>query len=253
MKNTHRPRDAPIDIIFDIVLRLQGERDDPIPIANVAQQARPMGFTDLQVQEALENWVSLLVFRIDSAAGTVLALRDYIAALALELPSWAGGRTPEAGNAPTPPADVIPTIALLSLFDGSGLARLAVEELLRALGLANRLVQAGFAELQDDLAIAVQAYWQRRANLSRGVAYQRLARDVWDLLRGSPSPFEQFVLRLPQWCLVIIIAGSPCQQLSWAGRYQGRQGLCGPDSVLFSSFPFSSGQRTDYDPTSVYM
>ena len=66
----------PLDIIFDIVLRLQAERDVPVPIASVAQQARPMGFTDLQVQEALENWDNLLVFRIDSAAGTVLALRD---------------------------------------------------------------------------------------------------------------------------------------------------------------------------------
>ena len=74
-----------------------------------------MGFTDLQVQEALENWDSLLVFRIDSAAGTVLALRDYIAALALEQPAWTGGRTLEAGNAPAPPEDVTPTIALLSL------------------------------------------------------------------------------------------------------------------------------------------
>ena len=139
---------------------------------------------------------------------------------------------------------MIPTIALLSLFDGSGLARLAVAELLRALGIADRLVQVGFAELQADF-VAVQAYWQRRANLSRGVAYQRLARDVWDLLRGSPSPLEQFVLRLPQWCLLIIIVGSPCQQLSWAGRYQGRQGLCGPDSVLFFVLPILlGGERT---------
>ena len=47
------------------------------------------------------------------------------------------------------------------------------------------------------------------------------------------TPLSRFAQTLPDGCITIIIAGSPCQQLTYAGRYRGGQGLCGPDSVLF--------------------
>ena len=67
------------------------------------------------------------------------------------------------------------------------------------------------------------------------MSHRRIVSDVWDLLRSSRPAFEDFAQGLPQQCLVLIVAGSPCQQLSRAGRHAGAQGLCGPASVLFFS------------------
>eukprot|EP00974_Lingulodinium_polyedra_P025290 2444504-Lingulodinium_polyedra.AAC.1 len=41
----------------------------------------------------------------------------------------------------------------------------------------------------------------------------------------------------PWGALVPIIGGSPCQQFAQAGRYQGRRGLAGRDSILFYAIP----------------
>ena len=131
--------------------------------------------------------------------------------------------------------------ALLSLFDGTGLARLAVEELLR---LRNgwQLVDAAYAEIEPDLANAVGRAWSARAHRrGGGVAYRHIARDVWDLFRqrggAGSTPLQDFARGLPFGCCVIIVAGSPCQNLTFGGRHQGRQGLCGEASVLFFAVP----------------
>ena len=83
-------------------------------------------------------------------------------------------------------SDEQPKVALISLFDGTGLARVAVE---LAMGdQRDRLVQAGFAELDNGLSMAVQQYWDRRAGLTSCAPYKRLAGYVWDLVRGNPTP-----------------------------------------------------------------
>ena len=42
---------------------------------------------------------------------------------------------------------------------------------------------------------------------------------------------------IPRGSLVLIIGGRPCVQLTFGGPMEGRQGLCGPASVLFYAFP----------------
>ena len=37
--------------------------------------------------------------------------------------------------------------------------------------------------------------------------------------------------------MLVVVAGPPCQQLTVAGPWGGRQGLAGPDSVLFFAVP----------------
>ena len=59
-----------------------------------------------------------------------------------------------------------PEIALLSLFDGVGMARIATDMMLKALG--GSLTAAAFAELQDDLAAAGVCCGRGRAG--RGVS-----------------------------------------------------------------------------------
>ena len=39
------------------------------------------------------------------------------------------------------------------------------------------------------------------------------------------TPLSRFAQSLPTGCITIIVAGSPCQQLTFAGRYRGQQGL----------------------------
>ena len=51
------------------------------------------------------------------------------------------------------------------------------------------------------------------------------------------TPLSRFAQSLPVGCITFIVAGSPCQQLTYAGRFRGMQGLCGPDSVLFFAVP----------------
>ncbi len=140
-------------------------------------------------------------------------------------------------------------VALLSLFDGTGMARLALEEAL-AEQEGMRLVSAAFVEHDMNLANAVGSAWDRRLQEGRtALPYRHLAEDVWDLLRGadglSPSnpegfrdcPLRRFAASLPGGCSVLVLAGSPCQQLTYSGRYRGRQGLCGAQSVHFFVVP----------------
>ena len=99
------------------------------------------------------------------------------------------------------------------------------------------LVQSVFAELDDDLATAVETYWETRARLTGCVPHRRIAADVWNLFRGSPCPLGLFAQGLPQQANALLVAGSPCQNLTRAGLHAGEQGLCGPASVLYFSVP----------------
>jgi len=150
-------------------------------------------------------------------------------------------------------------VVLLSLFDGTGFARLAVEDAMRTCPGAV-LAGAAFVEIDGHLRNAVNQLWQQRAQRSPGtLPYTPLAADVWDLMRplhqgqnnlDVPTPGDaprnwqagnpriaRFASQLPSCATVLIIAGSPCQQLTYGGRNQGGQGLCGPDSVHFFVVP----------------
>ena len=99
------------------------------------------------------------------------------------------------------------------------------------------------------------AAWSNEVNNGRAkVPHTPIACDIWDLCRPEHSPLgtatngnsiqtefatplNRFAQSLPIGCTTIVVAGSPCQQLTFAGRYRGQQGLCGPDSVLFFAVP----------------
>ena len=115
-------------------------------------------------------------------------------------------------------------LALISLFDGTGMARAAVGDLLEGRPDGPVLVQSVFVELDDALARRVEGYWEARARRTGCVPHRRIGADVWDLLRGPPPALEVFTQGLPQRCLVLVIAGSPCQQLTCAGWHADLQG-----------------------------
>ena len=134
-------------------------------------------------------------------------------------------------------------LALLSLFDGTGMARVALESALARLGATGpSFVASAFAELQPNLASAVQALWAQQAQTSGGPPHSCIAHDVWDLFRPSSgsTPLHHFAQDLPFGTCVLLIAGPPCQDLTVATRAAGTRGLCGDRSCHFYATPLAA-------------
>eukprot|EP00969_Alexandrium_andersonii_P302968 13392445-Alexandrium_andersonii.AAC.1 len=60
-----------------------------------------------------------------------------------------------------------------------------------------------------------------------------LAHDVWALLREGAGPLRHMMDYTPLNAVVLIVAGSPCQDLTYAGATRGAVGVCGTQSRLF--------------------
>eukprot|EP00974_Lingulodinium_polyedra_P120581 11175565-Lingulodinium_polyedra.AAC.1 len=102
---------------------------------------------------ALENWAAIGAWRVHDdhlwlAQGAIDASIDQMLSAA-EPGAEHGG----AGGAKKEPV-------LLSLFDGMGTARLAVDDMLRALRCSRALVASFFAETDGRLGDAVQGVWE---------------------------------------------------------------------------------------------
>eukprot|EP00969_Alexandrium_andersonii_P342007 15117945-Alexandrium_andersonii.AAC.1 len=66
-------------------------------------------------------------------------------------------------------------LALLSLFDGIGAARLGVEDALAALARPVRLTASWFVESDNQLAPLVEAYWLGRSRVLGTTPHRRAA------------------------------------------------------------------------------
>ena len=60
------------------------------------------------------------------------------------------------------------------------------------------------------------------------------------------NPLQRYADSLPEGTLVLVVAGSPCQQLTHGGRLRGRQGLCGQQSVQFYAVPVVAWFLAEY-------
>ena len=125
---------------------------------------------------------------------------------------------------------------MFSLFDGVGAARLATVELFTALGCQDRFAGGWFAESEDHLASPVARHWADRRRQG-GPSYERVAGDLSDLLRHKGRALAGMLAEVEPGALLVIIGGSPCQQLTLAGRHGGKEGLCGDGSWNFYVFP----------------
>ena len=125
---------------------------------------------------------------------TAAAGRSILESIYFARPAWA--RTAMAPVA-LPAGANPPAIALLSVFDGVGLARLALGDVLLMLNMQQYLEASGFAEIDDALANAVSIHWRHRAGLQRRPPHVRVAPGVWDLLRGARPSLQDFLTYLP--------------------------------------------------------
>ena len=127
-------------------------------------------------------------------------------------------------------------VYLLSLFDGVGTAMIAMVKLFAALGCQDRFAGGWFAESEDHLASSVAKHWAARRRQG-GPSFDRVAGDAWDLLKHKGGALAGMLAEIEPGAMLVIVGGSPCQQLTLAGRHGGREGLCGDDSWNFYVFP----------------
>ena len=127
-------------------------------------------------------------------------------------------------------------VHLLSLFDGVGTAMLAMVELFTVLGCRDRLAGGWFSEIDDRLAVPVARHWAERREAG-GPPFERVAGDVWDLLRNRGRTLVDVLAKVEPGAMLVVAGGSPCQQLTLAGLHAGREGLCGSESWNFYVFP----------------
>eukprot|EP00974_Lingulodinium_polyedra_P064044 6186160-Lingulodinium_polyedra.AAC.1 len=71
-------------------------------------------------------------------------------------------------------------MVLLSLFDGTGMARVGVDDLLRTLGAPNILCASFYVEINSTFSRAVERAWQRWDQIGGGMPHVPIADDVWD-------------------------------------------------------------------------
>eukprot|EP00969_Alexandrium_andersonii_P126272 5581826-Alexandrium_andersonii.AAC.1 len=179
----------------------------------VSRRLAAAGFTPAMIRECVEHWAGLEVvearedgcLRIcpDSLTPPPLLLAAPAAppATPVDAPGFLGGRAP---------------LALLSLFDGIGTARLGVEDALAALPQQGRLVASWFVESDEQLAPLVETYWRGRARLLGLTPHRRAAAGVWELLHGGGAELRRVEATLPRGTHLLVVAGSPCQDLTTA-------------------------------------
>ena len=117
-------------------------------------------------------------------------------------------------------------VYLLSLSDGVGTAMLAMVEPFTAPGCQDRFEGGWFAESEDHLASPVARHWADRRGQG-GPSYERVAGEVWDLLRHKGRALAGMLAEVEPGALLVIIGGSPFQQLTLAGHHGGKEGLWG--------------------------
>ena len=123
-----------------------------------------------------------------------------------------------------------------------------MDEMLDALGGKLQLVESAFAELDGHLADAVEKLWGEVHRATGRPRHRRLSGNVWGLLRGSVPALKRWVDALPGGCLVLVVTGTPCRQLSKARGDFGILGVCGKDSVLFYVVPVIVGKMQEWRP-----
>ena len=134
------PPRNPLDLVFDAARALGAETREGAPLEGTVDRLRQGGLDHNMVVEAAENWESLGLARVDRAAGRLWIDGAAVRELEDERPRWAAMRS----SPPPPGASPRGQVALLSLFDGTGMARPGMDDLLRMAGAPRALVSSAF-------------------------------------------------------------------------------------------------------------
>ena len=124
-------------------------------------------------------------------------------------------------------------LALLPLFGVLGTARLAMGTMLRDMGHPTALVGSWFAEMDDYLASRVDQAWIGTHGGSERYGMHGLPGTYGALLEDRSGPLAKILRQIPWGALLLLIGGSPCQDLTTMGPSKGKVGLCGSRSNKF--------------------
>ena len=153
----------PMDMVYEAASALDEART-PINVGTLMLAIGRPDVTQDQISEALEHWASLDVFTFDREQGVYLLARTVVEEVENRMRTGEGP-SPDWTSIPRSVDAGVRTIALLSLFGGMCMDRLALDDLLTRLNARASLCAAGFAELDDNLGDAVAQWWEARANL----------------------------------------------------------------------------------------
>ncbi len=152
----------PVDVLYGFLQAAGGAA--PISQARAALDSKGLG---PHFSTVVDFWTSsnILVTQQDHLR---LIITDRVTPDSPITPAQWISMTPSAAARSQPPRQR-PAMARLSLFDGTGFARVAVDTALHTLGpAAPQLVSSAFSEIQTRLGRAVQQLWAQRATLSGG-------------------------------------------------------------------------------------
>jgi hypothetical protein len=211
-------------------------------------QVAPEAWNHGMVLEAVLNLQSLGALYVDTGSGRIRLL--------MPLPDAAPTRQSEAGYDREPvavaPSGGPPQVSILSLFAGMGTDRLALERILRQEGMRDRMGPSWFVESDQQLRTAVGRHWAAtRAADPATAPYSPLCEDVWQLLDASHPACATLARSIPAGALLLIVAGSPCQGLTFGGPTRGRAGVVStassPIVAVFAIWHILRSHRPDLD------
>ena len=108
--------------------------------------------------------------------------------------------------------------ALISLFDGVGIALQAIQQIigtLPSIHLAAEMEPSLRAVVADLLGIKSCEEWQ----LGRHGTPTCYLKNVWDLFSQNATPVRELLSQLTDADKIILVVGSPCQDLTMASPY----------------------------------
>ena len=167
-----------MDLIHEVLQRLcLGSGTVSLPLLEEA--AGHLDISPVHARQALDMWQDLDVVELD---GDTITLHEGSPPSQPAPAGWAQQAVPLTPSCRS--------IALLSLFDGMGTARLGIDDLLGHLGRREALTHSWFVESDATLRQAVARAWARRTALTGASPYTPLAGDVCSLL-ADPTILQQ--------------------------------------------------------------
>ena len=131
---------------------------------------------------------------------------------------------------------VMRMLYLCSLFDGLGCARIGIDRYLRHFQCEHLFKGAIAAELDFTALTAMLSHFGRDAKNSKA-PFPLVFRDVWHILGSELLILANLLAQIPFSAVIVLVAGSPCQNLTFAGAFQGALGLTGSASSNFFVIP----------------
>ena len=150
-----------------------------------------------------------------------------------QAPTCALPRPPAGGPSERDARGPTHRYGLITLFDGCSSTHDLITE---AVGSPPTVCIAAENDTEVRRYVAAKNKWNLNGEWFRkGASYYKYLKDVDDLVNNQAAVLQQALALAPD-IPYILIAGTPCQDLTTIGRQRGTLGLAGPRSIYFYAF-----------------